>query len=93
MDVKRFYINIGLLDFKKHFVVLKEKIPYKHENTPESLKQLMDIIKAFIKEQTVAKDKIVGIGINLSGRIIQQVIVIVIFIFTMSRLLPSSRRK
>ena len=69
VDVKRFYINIGLLDFKKHLVVLKEKIPYKLENTPESLKQLLDIIKAFIKEQTVAKDKIVGIGINLSGRI------------------------
>ena len=69
VDVKRFYINIGLLDFKKHLVVLKEKIPYKLENTPESLKKLMDIIKAFIKEQTVAKDKILGIGINLSGRI------------------------
>ena len=69
VDVKRFYINIGLLDFKKHLVVLKEKVPYKLENTPDSLQQLMDIIKAFIKEQSVAKDKILGIGINLSGRI------------------------
>ncbi len=69
VDVKRFYINIGLLDFKKHLVVLKEKIPYKLENSPESLQQLMTIIKAFIKEQTIAKDKILGIGINLSGRI------------------------
>ena len=69
VDVKRFYINIGLLDFKKHLVVLKEKIPYKLENSPESLHQLMVIIKAFIKEQIIAKDKILGIGINLSGRI------------------------
>ena len=69
VDVKRYHINIGLLDFKKHLVVLKEKIPYKLENTPESLHQLMDIIKSFIKEQSVAKDKILGIGINLSGRI------------------------
>ena len=69
VDVKHFYVNIGLLDFKKHLVVLKEKIPFKLENTPESLKQLLNIIKGFVKEQSFAKDKILGIGINLSGRI------------------------
>lgn len=69
VDVKRFGINIGLLDFKKHLVTIKENIPYIMENTPESLNDLVNCIKTFIKEQKLGKNKILGIGINLSGRI------------------------
>jgi predicted NBD/HSP70 family sugar kinase len=71
VDVKRYYVNLGLLDFKKHLVNSKEKVPFKLENTPESLQALLGIIKAFIKEQgSIAKKQhILGIGINLSGRI------------------------
>jgi predicted NBD/HSP70 family sugar kinase len=70
VDVKKYYINIGLLDFKKHLVTLKEKIPYNLENTAASLQQLLDLIKGFIGEQPVKlREKILGIGINLSGRI------------------------
>jgi glucokinase-like ROK family protein len=69
VDVKRFYINLGLLDFKKHLVTVKEKVPYKLENTQESLQQLIAIIKSFIDEVPVGREKVLGIGINLSGRI------------------------
>lgn len=69
VDVKRYYINIGLLDFKKHLVSVHEKIPYPLENTQQSLTALIDTIRNFIKEQGIAKDKILGIGINLSGRV------------------------
>jgi glucokinase-like ROK family protein len=69
VDVKRYYINIGLLDFKKHLVSVDEKIPYPLENTQQSLTALIDTIRNFIKEQGIAKDKILGIGINLSGRV------------------------
>lgn len=69
VDVKRYYINIGLLDFKKHLVNVHEKIPYPLENTQQSLTALIDTIRNFIKEQGIAKDKILGIGINLSGRV------------------------
>ncbi len=71
VDVKKFYVNLGLLDFKKHVVISKEKVPFKLENTPESLHNLLGIIKAFIKElkPSVAKEKILSLGINLSGRI------------------------
>lgn len=71
VDVKRYYVNLGLLDFKKHQVISKEKVPFKLENTPESLQALLAIIKAFIDELDPAsvKEKILGIGINLSGRI------------------------
>lgn len=69
VDVKRYYINIGLLNFKKYLVTLKEKIPYRLENTQESFHQLLELIHSFIAELTVEKDKILGVGINLSGRI------------------------
>ena len=70
VDVKRYSVNLGLLDFKKHLVSFNEKIPFKLENTPESLQTLLIIIKSFIKEQTpVVRNGILGIGINLSGRI------------------------
>ena len=69
VDVKRFGINIGLLDFKKHLVSINENIPYTMENTQESLNDLINCIKSFIKEQKLGSHKILGIGINLSGRI------------------------
>jgi glucokinase-like ROK family protein len=70
VDVKRYSVNLGLLDFKKHLVSYNEKIPFKLENTPESLQILLGTIKTFINEQIPAvKDGILGIGINLSGRI------------------------
>lgn len=71
VDVKHYYINLGLLDFKKHLVTSKEKVPFKLENTPESFDALLLIIKTFINELNPAfvKDKILGLGLNLSGRI------------------------
>lgn len=71
VDVKHYYINLGLLDFKKHLVTSKEKVPFKLENTPESFDALLLIIKTFINElnPAFAKDKILGLGLNLSGRI------------------------
>lgn len=69
VDVKKYYINIGLLNFKKQLVTQKNRIPFKLENTTESLNQLIHIVQGFIKDLPVKKDKILSIGLNLSGRI------------------------
>lgn len=69
VDVKRYYINIGLLDFNKHIIKLEEKIPYPLENTQQSLQTLLQVIKKFIKDRGINKSKILGMGINLSGRV------------------------
>lgn len=69
VDVKRYAINIGLLDFKKHLVKTKQQIPYELQNTPESLNALINCIKEFVKDQKLPKEKILSIGINLSGRV------------------------
>jgi predicted NBD/HSP70 family sugar kinase len=69
IDVKRYFINIGLLDFKKNLVTVKEHIPYTLENTQESYHSLIQIIQQFIAEAPVEKDTILAMGLNLSGRI------------------------
>lgn len=69
VDVKRYFINIGLLDFKKNLVTVKEHIPYTLENTQESYQSLIQIIQQFIAEAPVEKDTILAMGLNLSGRI------------------------
>jgi predicted NBD/HSP70 family sugar kinase len=69
VDIKRYYINIGLLDFKKNLVTIKEKIPYTLENSVESYNQLITIINSFIEEAPTEKQKILGMCINLSGRV------------------------
>lgn len=69
VDIKRFSINIGLLDFKKNLVTIKEDVPYKLENTNESFEELIRVIEDFLEESAIVRDKILGIGVNLSGRI------------------------
>ncbi len=69
VEVKRNYINIGLLDFKENLVSFIEKIPYQLKNSEESLAELCQIINNTIDELPVTKSKILGLGINLTGRI------------------------
>ncbi len=71
VDIKRYYVNIGLLDFKKNLVTISEKIPYQLENSPEAYQQLINIIRTFIEDAPVKKEMILGMGINLSGRVNQ----------------------
>lgn len=68
VDVKRDYVNIGMLDFNKELVNSQERIPFRLSNTQDSLDSLCEVIKAFISEEG-QKDKIAGIGLNLTGRV------------------------
>ena len=69
VDVKQNHINIGISDLQKNMVRLVENLPYKLSNNQDSLEQLCELISSFIDEFYAPKDKILGIGINLSGRI------------------------
>ncbi|MCK7557484.1 ROK family protein [Chitinophaga sedimenti] len=69
VEVKHNHVNIGLLDFKKNLVKHAERVPYKLANTQASLDELCHIITHFIQGYPSAKDKILGCGVNLSGRI------------------------
>lgn len=69
VDVNRYSISIGLLDFKKTLVTVQMQVPYNLENTKESFEQLITIIQAFIAGLEVDKTKILAACINLSGRV------------------------
>ena len=69
VDVKKNHINIGLSDLHKNIIKISEKLPYRLDNNKESLENLCQLINEFIRESPVPKEKILGIGINLSGRI------------------------
>jgi len=69
VDVKKFHINFGLMDFTKKMIYQKEKVPFRLENTPESLENLIQLIKAILGEGPSSRAQILGIGINLTGRI------------------------
>ncbi|NCU02450.1 MAG: ROK family transcriptional regulator [Chitinophagaceae bacterium] len=69
VDVKRYYVNLGLLDFKKQLVATTEKVPFILENTEASLNHLLSIINNFIEQLPVDDSKLLSMGISLSGRI------------------------
>ncbi len=69
VDIKKFAINIGLINFKGDMVELKMNIPFKSENTSEALEELCKLILQFIKKVDIDSDKILNININVSGRV------------------------
>ncbi len=69
VDVKQNHLYLGFTDLQKNIVHITEDKSYHLANNLESLEELCGIIEAYIKESRVPKDKILGLGINLSGRI------------------------
>jgi len=69
VEVKNFYINIGLMDFKRNLIKASMEIPYHLNNTEDSLNILCSSIDGFIGNSAVPREKILGIGVNLTGRI------------------------
>lgn len=69
VDVKKFSINIGLINFKGDMVEQKSNVSYQFDNTPEALEELCRLIRTFIKKSSINTEKILNININLSGRV------------------------
>ncbi|MBC7914003.1 MAG: ROK family protein [Pyrinomonadaceae bacterium] len=69
VDVNQNHLNLALSDLQKNLIKVSEKINYKLDNNKQSLELLCQLINNFINELTIPKEKILGIGINLSGRI------------------------
>lgn len=69
VDIKKFAINIGLINLKGDMVESRMNIPYKFENTQEALEELCSLIKHFIRKVEIDNEKILNICINISGRV------------------------
>jgi DNA-binding Lrp family transcriptional regulator len=69
VDIKKFGINIGIINFKGDMAELKMNIPYKLENSIEGMNELCKLILNFIKKLTINKEKILNINLNISRRV------------------------
>ena len=70
VDIKKFSLDIGLINFKGDMVDLQTGLPYKVENTPEAMDDLCTIIKNFIRNISAERSQnILNICINISGRV------------------------
>jgi predicted NBD/HSP70 family sugar kinase len=69
VDVHRYHINIGLIDFRKNLVKVEEKLSYELANTPESYQLLIEVVNTFIKSLNIKRSQILAACFNLSGRI------------------------
>lgn len=69
VDVKNYYVNLGLLDLKKNLVSSEMHVPFVLANTQESYDQLIKIIQHFISNLSIQSRNILAMCVNLSGRI------------------------
>lgn len=69
VDVRRRRIDFVLLDFKGEVVTKKSNVPFVLENTPETFDEACQRIEEFMAELAIPGEKILGIGLSLTGRI------------------------
>ncbi|MBP8944502.1 MAG: ROK family transcriptional regulator [Paludibacteraceae bacterium] len=69
VDLKRFRINLALINFKGEMVDSKLSIPFNYENTQESFDTVCKIIDDFVNQLSIPKSKILSVGVNISGRV------------------------
>ncbi|MGJ1419464.1 ROK family protein [Sphingobacterium spiritivorum] len=69
VDVKQNHINIGITNLQNELVYIKEHLPFTLSNSTASLEELIQLIHSSLKTFNIPKEKILGMGINLSGRI------------------------
>jgi predicted NBD/HSP70 family sugar kinase len=69
IDVHRYHINIGIIDFRKTLVKVEEKLPYQLANTSDAYLQLVEIVTKFINSLSIEPNLILAACFNLSGRI------------------------
>lgn len=69
VDVLKDKLNLAVVDFKGDKLRIEENVPYMLENTPAALERLCDCINEFISSLPISREKILSIGVNISGRV------------------------
>lgn len=68
VDIKRDVVIMGIINFRGDMVVSRE-YEFMVENTRQSFDELCNLIAQFIVSSRVRRDKLLAIGINISGRV------------------------
>lgn len=68
VDIKRDVIMMGIINFRGDMVVSRQ-YDFMIENTRQSFDELCNLILQFIASSRVRREKLLAIGINISGRV------------------------
>ena len=69
LEIKKYSLNIGLMGFDKTMHHAQNDIPFYTEDANESLAEIVRLVQEFIDNSSIQKDRIVGMGVSISGRI------------------------
>lgn len=69
VDIKQDVITLAMLNFKGQVVDTRDAVPFLMEDVSQSLDKLCDIINDFISGSKIEREKILAVGVNLSGRV------------------------
>ncbi len=69
IEIRKYEINIGIMSFNAHMVESALNIPFLFSDPGESLNAIISEIQAFLVKSAVPKEKIIGLGLSMSGRI------------------------
>jgi predicted NBD/HSP70 family sugar kinase len=69
IEVRKYEINIGLMGFNAALVETALDIPFPFSDQDESLDAIIREIGIFLAKSAVPREKIVGLGLSMAGRI------------------------
>jgi predicted NBD/HSP70 family sugar kinase len=69
VEIKKYKINIGLMGFDKTIIESVTDIPFPFLDPHESLNAIIIEINNFLNRSSISKDKIIGVGLSIAGRI------------------------
>ena len=69
VDISQKRVHIGIINFKGDLIDEQMDISFEEAHPHERFERLCEIIEDFMSHTVVPKDKILSIGINISGRV------------------------
>ncbi|MEN6618195.1 MAG: ROK family transcriptional regulator [Rikenellaceae bacterium] len=69
VDIKKDSIALGVITFKGQLIEYEGHKAFILENTMQSLDKLCALINSYITKLSISKDKILAVGVNISGRV------------------------
>ncbi|GJH39556.1 transcriptional regulator [Capnocytophaga sp. HP1101] len=72
VDIAQGNVHIGLINFKGDLIDEQMDIPFEEVQPHERFERLCEIVEDFMSHTVVPRDKILSIGINISGRVNSQ---------------------
>ena len=71
VDLRKDSVMMAAINFKGQLID-ETTVDFLMDNDPRSLDRLCDVIQNFIRARKIARDKVLAVGVNISGRVNSQ---------------------